>query len=135
MKSITISVLDQNGAKLIATQLEYIPGSNVQGYLETLVNISAPGAFSFGLQYYGSFQNPALGYMVIMLQGIYDAPGDGKYWSISYNNLPAQAGVDGLFPAPGTTIVFQQATYNAQVHGGTPLAAKQAYHSAKTKKE
>jgi hypothetical protein len=47
----------------------------------------------------------------------------------------AQAGIDGLFPSPGSMIVFQQATYSAAIHGATPLAAKQAFHCAEAKKK
>ena len=134
MNPITITVLDQNGASLFNGQLDYLPGCNLQGYLETLVNTSVPGAFSFGLQYFGSFQNPALGYLVTMLKEKYDAPGSGTYWSITYNKAVAQAGVDGLFPSPGSNIVFQQTTYNAAVHSTTPLAAKHAFHNSDSKK-
>jgi hypothetical protein len=139
MNPITISVNDLKGNCLFSASLDYAPGSDLQGYLETLVNTGASGAFSFGLQYYGNFQNPGLGYLVTMFQPssavgpIYDAPNAGLYWDIIYNKNPAAGGVDSLFPAPGATIVFQQATYTAATPTDSALAAKHVYHSTAAK--
>lgn len=61
MNPMSISVLDQNGAGLSSANVDNIASASFQTYFKTLVNTGDPGTFSLGIQFHGSFQNPALG--------------------------------------------------------------------------
>lgn len=108
-----------------------------QAALEAAYNqIQNSSEFSFALQYYGTYQGPpygALGYLVIMLNGTYDEPGEGKYWEIYYNGQPASKGIDYLLLNPGDNLTFVSEAYSEAKHAGTTVGAKHRLHHGRAK--
>jgi hypothetical protein len=131
MPSAALTVQDQNGLVLFQHTIAFNAGDTVQTVLENAVNAYSPAKITFGLQYYGVFQNPPLGYFVNMFNGVYDAPDAGVYWAFSYNGVLANTGIDFIEPEQGDTILFAQTAYDAGRHRATHLGIKHRHHRAK----
>ncbi|MEM6685213.1 MAG: DUF4430 domain-containing protein [Bacteroidota bacterium] len=95
--------------------VDWFPGMNAQNALEL-----AYKDISFGAKFYGY----NLGYMVVMINGVYDAPDSGYYWEFFYNGDSADAGIDATRLNDGDTISFKNTPYDEHTHKGTLLEAK-----------
>lgn len=113
MISITIS-------SEVPVSVPFAAGMNAQKALEE----SYP-SIQFGVNYYGS-----LGYMVVMLNGIYDAPASGFYWQFSVNGVLSPTGIDGTILNDGDSISFDNIQYSPTNHANTLLEVKHQ-HAAK----
>lgn len=95
--------------------------------MEAAVNhVGNSSILTFGAQYYGSFQPEPLGYLVNMLNGIYDAPNSGAYWELLYNGDPASTGIDFVYPADGSTVTLKQTLYGTS--SSAQIGIKHAFH-------
>jgi hypothetical protein len=103
----------------------------VQSALEAAYNqIQNSKTFSFATQFFGTYQTPPngpLGYMVIMLNGNYDLPNQGKYWALLVNGIYASAGIDLTFLDPGDKVEFVNEPYAAK-HTGTAVEFRHKIH-------
>jgi len=115
--SSTISITIENDAPIV---IPFSAGMNAQDALETAYNqIQNSAAFSFALQFYGTYQGPPygpLGYMVIGLNGVYDLPTQNTYWAFYLNGALATQGIDSTLLAPGDAIGFQNEAYSEAKH-------------------
>jgi len=127
MPNATLRILDLNGNVLFNDEIAINVGSTAQQLLEAAVNqVANDQTLTFGVQYYGTFGATPLGYFVNMLNGAYDAPNTGTYWEFLYNGTAASMGIDFVFPADGSTVTFQQATYSEL--SSTQIKAKHKFH-------
>ncbi len=117
-------VVNQNAPIVVPWQ----NGMTAQDALEAAYNqIQNHQQFSFALDYYGSFSsggNGPLGYLVVMVNGVYDIPNDGLYWAFLVNGAYAAAGIDYTVLNDGDVIAFVNAPYAEGLHGKSPVAAK-----------
>lgn len=127
---ITITIGDDD-----PISVEWGANLTVQGALEKVYNqIRDSSKFSFAIEYYGTFQLPPdgpLGYFVIMLNGTFDTPGQGKYWEITYQGQPATKGIDYLTLNPGDNVTFLNEAYSEQKHATSSVGIKHRKHVAR----
>src|SRR5688500_5172520 len=105
MANVTIRIDDNS--KII--QIPWRADMNVQEALETAYDQekAAGRKFSFALQYFGSFNGEYLGYLVVMIDEIYDNPIDtNDYWLFKVNGNPAPVGIDSWMVNVGDVIEF-----------------------------
>jgi len=103
-------------------------GMNGQSAMEAMWNqIHSAGSFSYALEYYGS----QLGYMVLMIDGVYDTPtAPFSYWELLYNGQPATVGIDGLSLNDGDQIEF---TYISESTGAAASTWSRSKRAAREK--
>lgn len=89
-------------------------GMNAQDALEK----SYP-SISFGLTYFGKF-----GYMVGMLNGIYDDSDSGMYWEFFLNGIASGVGIDSCILKDEDTISFMNVPYSNVSHKGSLIEMK-----------
>ena len=133
MANATLTILDQNGNEIFSEVTALNEGQNVQQFMESAVNLVANDQLlTFGAQYYGTFQPTPpgpLGYLINMINGFYDAPDSGTYWEFIYDGEACMTGIDFVFPADGSTVVFQQTRYSSA--SSAQLKNKHAFHHGK----
>lgn len=114
--------------------IPWTSGMNAHDALETAYNQIKDGTkFSFAVQFYGTYQgapNGPLGYMVMMLNGIFDLPDSQKYWAFYVNGAMAPKGVDYTVLNPGDGIGFVNESYHAEKHRGTQMEIKNLHYAA-----
>jgi hypothetical protein len=96
---------------------------NAQQALERAYNIDQleESDFSFGLQYFGH----QLGYMVTMLDGIYDDfENRAHFWALLVNDKMSKQGIEAILLNPDDELKFDYQTYDEAIHGTTLLAVK-----------
>lgn len=105
MKAVKIRI-GVNG-KVIT--IPWRPDMNVQEALEAAYDheklINEP--FTFGIQYFGFWEQEYLGYLVVMIDGTFDNPNDPKdYWCFYVNGQLAQVGIDNYMVCVDDLIEF-----------------------------
>ncbi len=126
--SIKITVSDGT-----SFSIPYAPYENAQLVMEAAYLYAEANNvnFSFAVQYYGyNKQGTYLGYMVVMVNGVYDNPNSDTYWEVNLNGTPAPVGIDTLTVADGDTLGFVNTSYTPPKHKGTLLEIKKE-HAAK----
>ncbi len=111
MSTVTIKIKDT----LKSIQIPWRVDMNVQEALETAYDYEkqAGRSFDFALQYYGSFEQEYLGYLVVMIDKIYDNPIDpNDYWLFYVNGNLAQVGIDSYMLNAGDLIEFDYLPLN-----------------------
>lgn len=107
---------------------------NVQDALEDAYDKTEDAIkFSFALEYFGVYQGAPygpLGYMVIMLDGTFDLPGEGMYWALLINGNYATKGIDSTFLSPGDKVAFVNEPYSDEKHKDTAVGLKHRYRLA-----
>ncbi len=132
MPTTTLNILQTDGSTLYSAKISFNDGDNVQNILEKAANTAeSTSIFTFGAQYYGTYQSSPLGYLVNMFNSIYDSPESHNYWDFSYNGSQATQGIDYVLPADDSTIAFQQQHYEEKLHEGTVLEHKHRHHLAR----
>lgn len=130
MRTVTIKVKDN--AKLI--QIPWRTDMNVQEALETAYDQekNAGRLFDFALQYFGYFEQEYLGYLVVMIDKIYDNPNNpNDYWLFFVNgNLP-QVGIDSYMVNVGDIIEFDYLPLAEELADSLQHKTKQKFHSLK----
>ena len=101
--------------------IPWTEGMNAQTALERAYGI--PPGLSFALQYYG----PSLGYLVIMIDGTFDAGND--YWFFYVNGVLSPTGVDSTILNAGDVLGFVYESYDEAKHSETIYAAKREARS------
>lgn len=94
-------------------------GMNAQQALE-----EAYSKVEFGVIYYGNY----LGYMVVIINKIYDNPDSKKYWEFLHNNKSSTKGIDSTILNDKDSISFNNVKYDEKIHKGTLLEIK--HHKA-----
>ena len=79
---------------------------------------------TFAAKYYGS----SLGYMVVMINGVYDDPSYRMYCEFFYNGNSSNYGIDSTILNDGDSISFKNVLYREETHKGTLL--EQKHHKA-----
>jgi hypothetical protein len=101
---------------------------NGQNALEAMWNQIHPSspAFTFALQYYGALTTPPLGYLVLMIDGLFDQLQSPpySYWELLYNGQPSTLGIDDLQLNDGDQIEFTYTTSSGLEPGSTWKSAK-----------
>lgn len=109
-------------------------GMNAQDALEAAYNqVKNSSQFSFATQFFGTYQSPPngpLGYMVIMMNGTYDLPGQKKYWAFYLNGQLAMKGIDYTTLKPSDSIAFVNTPYDESMHSNSHLEAKHRHYMA-----
>jgi hypothetical protein len=120
------------------TQTILVPwaGQNVQQILEDAYNRTQNHAtFSFGLEFFGTYQNEQqggpLGYLVTMVDGIYDLPPQQVYWELLIDGQSASKGIGSTYPPAGSTVTLQNIPYSEDAHRGTVLEKKHRVYMAR----
>jgi hypothetical protein len=105
-----ITVEIKNGAQY---QVNWKSGMNVQTALEEAFDSTTAGAFTYGLQYFGS----SYGYLVTMINETYEtfktAEAPFFYWEFFLNSQPSSTGIDNTFLNDGDVVSFEFNVYNA----------------------
>ena len=103
-------------------------GMNGQDALEAMWNQIHPSSptFTFALQYYGALTKPPLGYLVLMIDGVYDQLQSPpySYWELLYNGQPSTLGIDDLPLNDGDQIEFTYIASSGPELGSTWKGAK-----------
>jgi uncharacterized protein DUF4430 len=100
-------------------------GMNVQQLLEAAYNqVGDASKFAYELQFFGSYQPQPLGYMVTMVDGVSDLPGEGVYWALLVNGNYSQFGIDLTILQDGDVVSLSNESYQPALHQGTHLQAK-----------
>lgn len=123
MKPVTIKIRDNN--KII--EIEWEADMNIQEALQKAYNKTKKegGKFDFALQYYGYSGNDYLGYLVVMIDGIYDNPKDpNDYWVFYVNGKMPIVGIDSYMVNVEDLIEFDYIPYKSEVHKGTHAEKK-----------
>ena len=105
MNPVTIKIKDNS--KTI--EIPWRQDMNIQEALETAYDQEkkAGRQFDFAIQYYGYFGQDYLGYLVVMIDKIYDSPNDpNDYWLFYVNGDLAQVGIDNYMVNAGDLIEF-----------------------------
>jgi Domain of unknown function (DUF4430) len=114
---VDVSIIVENAAPI---NVPWQPNMNVQTALEAAYNLIQDSTkFSFAIEFFGTYQGPPygpLGYMVIMLNGTFDLPNQGKYWALLVNGKYATKGIDLTPLSPGDQVQFFNEPYSAQKH-------------------
>jgi hypothetical protein len=105
MKSVKIRIGTNN--KVI--EIPWRPEMNVQEALEAAYDheklIHEP--FTFAIQYFGFWHQEYLGYLVVMVDGVYDNPNNQQdYWCYYVNGQLAQVGIDNYIVCVDDMIEF-----------------------------
>lgn len=130
--SITISI-ENSPAPVPQITVPWVAGMNVQQALEAAYNQvepATPGGFRYGLEFYGTFQAQALGYMVVMVDGVADEPEQGTFWALLVNDAFADRGIDGMMLADGDRVTLRNDVYEEETHGTTHVGVKRAARAA-----
>jgi Domain of unknown function (DUF4430) len=131
--SITISI-ENSPAPVPQVTVPWTAGMNVQQALEAAydqVEQTKPGGFRFGLEFYGTLQDPPLGYMLVMVDGVSDEPDQGTFWELLVNDQPAAEGIDSTILDDGDHVTLRNEVYVEETHQGTRLGRKRDTHAAR----
>lgn len=105
MNQVTINIA--NDKKTI--KIDWKPDMNIQNMLEIAYDQEKKSGreFSFAFQYFGYYGEDYLGYLVIMIDKIYDNPNNpNDYWLYRVNGVTAQVGIDNYMVNAGDLIEF-----------------------------
>lgn len=132
---LTLQIMHDSQTQTIMVPWE---GQNAQQVLEGTYNqIRDHGTFSFGVKFFGTYQNDQqggpLGYFVNMVNGIYDLPAEHVYWELLIDGKPASKGIDSTYPAAGATVTLRQTPYSEVTHRNTALEKKHRAYVARTR--
>lgn len=111
----TVTITIEPEGKTIAG-IPWTSGMNVQQALELAYDI--PPNLSFAIQFYGA----SLGYLVIMVDGTFDAGDD--YWFLYVNGVLSNYGIDYTILNAGDVVGLVYEDYDHSKHGSTIHAAK-----------
>lgn len=128
MAKVTIHIDDNNKTIEIPWRVDM----NVQEALEIAYDQekAAGRKFSFSLQYFGSYNGEYLGYLVVMIDEIYDNPKDtNDYWLFKVNGTPAPVGIDSLMVNIGDMIEFDYLPTLAAHSLGRQHEVKNAFYN------
>jgi len=95
--------------------VNWYSGMNAQQALE-----EAFPNIHFGVTYYGN----VYGYMVVMINGVYDAPSSQMYWEFFYNGNSSNLGIDSVILNDGDSISFSNVPYSEEKHKGSLVEHK-----------
>lgn len=101
--SISISTNNQT-----ISGIPWFEGMNVQQAMEAAYDI--PPGIGFAIQFYGS----ALGYLILMVDGTFDA--DPYYWFLYVNGVETPTGIDQTILNSGDAVELNYQQYDPQVH-------------------
>lgn len=95
---------------LVATTAVRLPSGSVSKdgvAADACPGASAAGALeaATGGRWQGTWSRSLKGYFITAIDGV-SAPAGGSYWAFWVNNAPASAGICGVMPKPGTSILF-----------------------------
>ena len=130
--TVTISI-ENSPAPVPQITVAWTQGMNVQQALEAAydqVQQAQPGGFRYGLEYYGGFQQPPLGYMLVMVDGVSDEPDQGTFWELLVNDVAAQSGIDSTILNDGDHVTLRNDVYLEEAHGATTVGVKRTAHLA-----
>jgi hypothetical protein len=88
------------------------------------VQSRSPGSFTFALEYFGTYQAYPLGYMVVMVDGVFDMPDERTFWALKINGTYASRGLDYTHVTDGDVITLTNEAYDSEVHAGTHVEAR-----------
>lgn len=128
MASVTIRIDDDR--KTI--QVPWRSDMNVQEALETAYDQekAAGRKFSFAVQYFGAYKGEYLGYLVVMIDEIYDNPKDtNDYWLFKVNGNPAPVGIDSWMVNGGDLIEFEYLPTLPEHSLGTQHEVKKTFYA------
>lgn len=128
MDPVTIRIADDR--KTI--QIPWHADMNVQEALETALDQEKKAGrdFNFALQYFGYFKDEYLGYLVIMIDNIFDNPSDAKdYWLFKVNGNLAPVGIDSWMVNTGDLIEFDYKPSTPAA--GAQHAVKDVFHAGR----
>ena len=131
--SITISI-ENSPARVPQIRVPWTAGMNVQQALEAAydqVEQTTPGGFRFGLEYYGTFQDAPLGYMLVMVDGVSDEPEQGTFWELLVNDRPATEGIDSTILDDGDRVTLRNEVYVEETHQDTHVGRKHDVHATR----
>lgn len=118
-------VVTTSGKSPYKTSIPWQSNLNVHKALEIAYNqVQNHSIFSFAIDFYGTSQQVPYGYFVIMMNNIYDLPGQRIYWALTVNGSYSQRGIDYTYLNDGDVIQFANTTYNAEEHKGTDIEIK-----------
>ena len=124
MSLVTIKIID-TGRVL---QVPWTSEMNGQQALERAYDIDQleGSDFTFAIQYFGH----KVGYMVVMLDGIYDDTENKKnYWALIVNDKVSNLGIDAVMLNPDDEMKFDYQSYNAEIHIYTLMEEKHRVYS------
>lgn len=129
--SNTITVQVEGTGGTTVNNVPYTSGMNAQQALEaafnTFTNPPTLPTINFWLEYFGTYHQTYLGYMVTNMNGITQQ--GSNYWMLYVNDTQATKGIDSTTLSDGDTVSFKYEAYSEEKHGHTIL---KHYHSAKT---
>ncbi len=102
---------------------------NAQKIMEAAFNEQgSPRTFTYMLQYYGT----ALGYLVDMINGTFETTNAPYFfWDFKVDGNDSTKGIDHTHISDGQTITFTYQQFDADLHTGTVIGKKHAFHAAK----
>ena len=89
-----------------------------------------PEPFSFALQFYGTPPTPGYGYLVVMVNGLWEdlTPPSDAYWWLTVNGVSLNVGIDEYIVLDGDGIMFAYTTQPADTattgHDAAKVSAK-----------
>jgi hypothetical protein len=124
--AVTIEIVG-SPAPIPRIPVPWIGPTNVQRVMEAAYNqvqSRSPGAFTFALEYFGTFQAYPLGYMVVMVDGAYDLPDERIFWALKINGAYASRGIDYTHVSDGDLVTLSNEVYSSEAHAGTHVEAR-----------
>ena len=128
MGALTVKIRDNSKS----ISIQWRPDMNVQEALEKAYDQEkqAGRAFDFALQYFGYFGEEYLGYLLVMIDKIYDNPRDpNDYWLFYVNGNLAQVGIDSYMVNSGDIIEFDYLPLTAELAESLQHKTKKEFYS------
>jgi Domain of unknown function (DUF4430) len=115
--------------------VDWHPDLTVHQALQEAYNqIQNHALFSFAIDYYGTYQSPPYGYFVVMVDGTYDLPDQGRYWALLVNGVYATRGIDYVELNDGDAVQLNNVPYSEEEHRGTTVEIKHKAYLASVKR-
>jgi Domain of unknown function (DUF4430) len=113
--------------------IDWTPGLDIQSALEMFFYTyhGTGDKFDYAVQYYGYGTDEYLGYMIIMVDDLFQNIQTAEYWFVSVNNQPVSVGIDSYVLSPGATLGLNYQKYDPGAHQNTHVEAIHNYYHPK----
>ncbi|MBY0536615.1 MAG: DUF4430 domain-containing protein [Chitinophagaceae bacterium] len=130
MNIVTLKIKDKSKE----IEIPWRTDMNIQEALEIAYDQEkkAGRQFDFAVQYFGYFGQDYLGYLVVMIDKIYDNPNEpNDYWLFYVNGNLAQVGIDSYMANVGDVIEFDFLPLTSFLSDSSQLKTKKNFYSSK----